>query len=626
MKENTLISINKNEKNPIPLSPGHNITSKNSSEKTFPKNIANITSYINLKESHTITLNVFNSHIFLYEYKQPSRYLTENQLLLIEEIKEKYSRCVLPIFDNFSKPVKAPEPLLIPNTKYNNYNKNYFTNINKISKSFFPMINSNNNNSYFSNDKQYLNQKRKRQIKELSNIEIDDKFLIEEDTGDIPPDEKSKKKTIFHLTKRKYKHFKNNINGRQKAPGRKKKNSGEIGIHNKFSKDNMMRKLKNKVMESARKLINKKIKDESNLEIRLYKEIRKIEGLYSQELNIKYNFWFYFQQLQDIFQFKMSSKYSKGDLDSNQTLIKTIFSYGQKGNFLKTRQLLEMPFHQYYHEIFLGENNNWTKIYDIEEKDNKYQLGYLVDNSNLNKESDFLEYRETIFKLAYNYEKFFLEKNPRTSSSKNNEKINNVKQIIKYINNKDYEIYKMKFIEKASIYRPELKKYINMLYNKNIKNEKNIKYNQNILLENYQNIINNDINNDIHILIKNNIINNNNINNKKKDNEKDKEKEKDKYKSVKFENNKIKSDTNQNKQIFGVIKGELFKIDKVTYNNNLKYNLINNKSDDSNNCKNNDNNLNAHSSNNNSCSSSFSTHATAPFLVKKKESIEDKKK
>ena len=35
MKENTLISINKNEKNPIPLLPGHNITSKNNPEKTF---------------------------------------------------------------------------------------------------------------------------------------------------------------------------------------------------------------------------------------------------------------------------------------------------------------------------------------------------------------------------------------------------------------------------------------------------------------------------------------------------------------------------------------------------------------------------------------------------------------
>ena len=111
-----------------------------------------------------------------------------------------------------------------------------------------------------------------------------------------------------------------------------------------------------------------------------------------------------------------------------------------------------------------------------------------------------------------------------------------------------------------------------------------------------------------------------------KEEEKEKEKDKEKDKCVKFENNKIKSDTIQNKQIFEVIKGELFKINKVIHKNKLKYNLINNKSDDCDNCKNNKliNNLNVHSSNNNSCSSSFSTHATAPFLVKKKESFEDK--
>ena len=46
--------------------------------------------------------------------------------------------------------------------------------------------------------------------------------------------------------------------------GRKKKNSGEYGAHNKFSNDNIMRKLKNKVIESARKLISNKINNNIN--------------------------------------------------------------------------------------------------------------------------------------------------------------------------------------------------------------------------------------------------------------------------------------------------------------------------------------------------------------------------
>ena len=70
----------------------------------------------------------------------------------------------------------------------------------------------------------------------------------------------------------------------------------------------MMRKLKNKIMESARKLINKMIKIEACNEYRTFRELRKIDGIYSQELNIKFNFWFYFQKIKDIFQFKISSK------------------------------------------------------------------------------------------------------------------------------------------------------------------------------------------------------------------------------------------------------------------------------------------------------------------------------
>ena len=62
----------------------------------------------------------------------------------------------------------------------------------------------------------------------------------------------------------------------QKKPGRKKKNSGEIGTHNKFSKDNMMRKLKNKVMESARKLINKMIRKEAGERFKEFGEIQKL--------------------------------------------------------------------------------------------------------------------------------------------------------------------------------------------------------------------------------------------------------------------------------------------------------------------------------------------------------------
>ena len=364
-----------------------------------------------LKKYNVIKLNIINSHFNLFDVYQPNNiYLNLEQISLINEIKDKYALSSLSAFNNMDKITKIPEPLFIPNIQYNYYNKNYFKNFNKINQKII------SNNKYnFINDNNLLKQKRERPINEsLINI---NQSMINIDEGQKEEFNKTsfQKKPIFQLFKKKNKLKYEFFRGK-KTPGRKKKNSGEIGVHNKFSKDNMMRKLKNKVMESARKLINKKIKDESNSNIKFCRELRKIEGIYSQELNIKFNFWFYFQKLKDIFQFKMSSKYSRGGLDSNYLLINKIKE--KSDIFPKTIKLFEMYFYQYYHDIFLGENPNWTTIFDIKEKDNKFQLDYFVNNSGLDKENDFLKYKNTIFKLAYNYEKFFLEKNPRITAKK----------------------------------------------------------------------------------------------------------------------------------------------------------------------------------------------------------------
>jgi len=75
-----------------------------------------------------------------------------------------------------------------------------------------------------------------------------------------------------------------------------------------------MRKLKNKVIESARKLISLKIREESDTK---FDGLHKLGGAISQELNIKFNFWFHLQKFKDIFKFKCSSKYSINSLFDN---------------------------------------------------------------------------------------------------------------------------------------------------------------------------------------------------------------------------------------------------------------------------------------------------------------------
>ena len=211
-----------------------------------------------------------------------------------------------------------------------------------------------------------------------------------------------------------------------KSKGRKAKNadnSNSDSKHTKYSADNMMRKIKNKVIESSRLLINKVLRDEiennKNIKFTLtHREFRKIQGSFSQELNIKYNFWFYQITIKDIFCLEISNKYSAIEKSSNKLLIEYLFSPSNNFYYFKTKQLLNMPFHQFYHDIFLGEDPNWKNIYGIKENENKYQIQYVLKNleeeeKGATNNDPNINYIEDINNLAHHYEDFFLNKKPR---------------------------------------------------------------------------------------------------------------------------------------------------------------------------------------------------------------------
>ena len=219
------------------------------------------------------------------------------------------------------------------------------------------------------------------------------------------------------------------LEGGIKKKGRKSKKLNNINIqskHTKFSSDNMMRKLKNKIIESSRQLTNKILSEEIlNMKSMFqfpYTEFKKIKGSFSQELNIKFNLWFYQIKISDIFSMEVSTKYSTFERSSNKELIEYIFSRENIQNFAKTKLLLNMPFHQYYHDIFLAEKKSWLKYFDIKPEENKYELNNLLisleeddKDSNLNK-----IYVEKMKKLADDYEGFFLYKKMRNVDKKNN--------------------------------------------------------------------------------------------------------------------------------------------------------------------------------------------------------------
>ena len=511
-------------------SSSENITSIQSEQlskenNAFPINYNSFISQINsdisndnyfklLKEKQEVRLNIINSKISIKETTLEKNIIFSQ----IEEIIKKYenhplininkltnkSLIPVPLFDevnDFSRnyPYISSKDNLIPNSVPNlihQINSNYSFPELSIKEKENNLYNNNNNlTNYFTNlsNITFLNQKRKTPFviddeKKYTNFKY--KIFITTSNNEKSDEEKINseinsekneypKKVIFRMDKK----FRNYKEERiKKNPGRKKKNSGEIGIHNKFSKDNMMRKLKNKVIESARRLINKMIKIESGEEYKYLGEMRKIQGVFCQELNIKFNFWFYVQKLKTIFQFKMSTKYSKGDFDSNAQLISKIYSEKYKNKFPRTIKLLDMMFHQYLHEIFLGEKN-WTNEFEISEEDNQFGINYFLKNK-LDENKNDLFYLEKMNKLAIKYELFFLNKNPRIYSNKNEEKISQIREIIKKISQQDYEKYKYYFISKSVFYLPDIKssyvQYLNKykdIYQNNFEIKEKTRYN-----------------------------------------------------------------------------------------------------------------------------------------------------
>ena len=283
------------------------------------------------------------------------------------------------------------------------------------------------------------------------------------------------------------------INNRK---GRKSKEACTMNLlskHTKFSADNMMRKIKNKIIESSRQLANKVLLDEINsLKTKYkfpYKEFRKIKGSFSQELNIKFNLWFYQIKISDIFSLEISTKYSSTEKLSNKELIEYLFDAENNNNFKKTKQILNMPFHQYYHDIFLSENQNWMQYFNISPEDNKYKIEYLLanlddkDDNDDNNENSNKSYVNQIKALAENYEDFFLNKKMRNVdlSEKKNDFIKNfmintqksdylkyaekVKEIKNYYDNRKQELK----ISYSNFINPYINK-INNIYSINTLN------------------------------------------------------------------------------------------------------------------------------------------------------------
>ena len=471
--------------------------------------------------------------------------------------------------------------------------ENYFKNVDKnllFEKKLSPILEKSN---IFENLNKFPNN---NEINELNQLKLNNKSVINKYKEE---EIISKEKTNF-FTKNfstQESTFHNNINNHKlssinKSKGRKCKNSSllnEKSTHTKHSPDNMMRKIKNKVIESSRLLVNKvlneEIKNNRNITFNLiHKEFRKIKGCFGQELNIKYNFWFYQITIKDIFTLEISNKYTATEKSSNKEIIEFIDSPLNNKNFIKTKKLLNTPFHQYYHDIFLNEEPNWKIYYGINEKDNKYQIDYLLNNLDEEEKgqsnNENSQYIKNINSLAHRYEEFFLEKRPRNIEF-NNKKNDFIKDFMNNTLNDKYsklsdEVKKFKiFYENRNLLNKE---QLNLV----LSNQKSDKTQENSLIKinnlntNNKEIINNKNNKNYNINIDN--IKNEDFDLNLKNNialkEEQEEEKKENYDENMIKSKKTKTEMkaplnneiSKNQYIENIYSLKKRKVDKIKYN------------------------------------------------------------
>jgi hypothetical protein len=255
-----------------------------------------------------------------------------------------------------------------------------------------------------------------------------------------------------------------------KKRGRNPKSSSQISniSHNRKSEDNMMRKIKNRMLDSALNLINDSIeKDNKKNNDKSNKKLYKIKSIYSEELNLKFNLYLILQKLKDIFCYELSGLYSNFENKDNKALINEI--YNDDNKYPNSKRILEMTFYEYYHKIFLNEDKNILNQLGLSE--NKYNFDYYKNQIinefnkkeeekksdkngkivNINKEiggcnkNSYIKenecYLESLENLANNYEHYFYNRKGR-KTKKSKKKYNKI--IEKIIRNKNIYLSKLK--------------------------------------------------------------------------------------------------------------------------------------------------------------------------------------
>ena len=184
-------------------------------------------------------------------------------------------------------------------------------------------------------------------------------------------------------------------------------NSNGENTHDKFSEDNLMRKIKSNLTNYILTELNNSLRYKKHKFVKWHKDL-------TENLKKDFNIELFDRTIMDIISnTPLAKKYKKIDKDSNIRLVQKILEENRES---KTISILNKKYIDIINEIRFDENSLYFFLKKIKEKEKNVK-----QNNNI----DIEKYIKLIKDLLYNYEKFFNDKIGRQNYSKKNEnKIN----------------------------------------------------------------------------------------------------------------------------------------------------------------------------------------------------------
>jgi len=189
--------------------------------------------------------------------------------------------------------------------------------------------------------------------------------------------------------------------------GRKRKNSIEKGLHNKYSSDNLFHRFKYYFLKTLKEFVNEKIYEIYSGDIGAGISTKKLLNINNSQLNnctVKFNLELLNKTVGDIFSSKLNKKYNIYKLNHNINIINKLKNEKDEEKMEKINKLLNASFIDCLNHL------RGSKFYDeLKGLENKYN--YII--SELIKKGETEEYLELFKDVIYNYERYLYQKRCR---------------------------------------------------------------------------------------------------------------------------------------------------------------------------------------------------------------------